>query len=200
MQMLDSGLCRAEISFLLGEPVTEEELSRTFRNAVAKLPDSELVSASCQSGYRLTPKHLKNVRLHLVEDRPLVFHKAIMCCEDAAECVREYLHMQPHECVGALFLDQACNPICFSRIAEGAVTEAYVSPAEIIKTALLANAVNVILFHNHPSGNVTPSAHDDVITEKVKKACALMDITLLDHVIVGAYGNRVYSFQREGRL
>ena len=68
----------------------------------------------------------------------------------------------------------------------------------VLKEALLANATNIALAHNHPSGNLRPSREDDRLTDKVKQAAKLLDITLIDHVIVTNDG--YYSYQDEGRL
>lgn len=69
----------------------------------------------------------------------------------------------------------------------------------IIQTALVCNATSIIITHNHPSGNPRPSIHDDNLTKKIKAACELMDIRLLDHIIVTPYDS-FYSYCDEGRL
>lgn len=69
----------------------------------------------------------------------------------------------------------------------------------IIQTALVCNATSIILTHNHPSGNPHPSGQDDSLTKKIKAACELMDIRLLDHIIVTPYDS-FYSYCNEGRL
>ena len=71
-------------------------------------------------------------------------------------------------------------------------------PHEELWVALLNPAHRVILCHNHPSGNLQPSRHDDQLTERVQKAAKLMDIALLDHIILA--DNRYYSYMDEGRL
>ena len=69
----------------------------------------------------------------------------------------------------------------------------------IMQTALVSNATSIILTHNHPSGNPRPSVHDDNLTKKIKSACELMDIRLLDHIIVTPYDS-FFSYCDEGRL
>ena len=66
-------------------------------------------------------------------------------------------------------------------------------------TALVSNASAIILTHNHPSGNTHPSCQDDNLTKKIKAACEIMDIRLLDHIIVTPYDS-YYSYCDEGRL
>ena len=68
----------------------------------------------------------------------------------------------------------------------------------ILQTALLAHASGIILSHNHPSGNMVASSNDNAITSKLKKACELLDITLLDHIILSDTG--YLSYADEGML
>lgn len=68
-----------------------------------------------------------------------------------------------------------------------------------MQTALVSNATAIVLAHNHPSGNTLPSGQDDGLTRKIKSACDLMDIRLLDHLIVTPYDS-YYSYNDEGRL
>ena len=69
----------------------------------------------------------------------------------------------------------------------------------IIQAALLANATQVILAHNHPSGSMKPSTLDDALTEKVRKAAELMEIHVADHVILSPE-KEYYSYYDEGKL
>ena len=68
-----------------------------------------------------------------------------------------------------------------------------------MQTALVTNATSIIITHNQPSGNPIPSVHDDSLTKKIKSACELMDIRLLDHIIVTPFDS-FYSYCNEGRL
>ncbi|WP_432704274.1 JAB domain-containing protein [Escherichia coli] len=72
------------------------------------------------------------------------------------------------------------------------------SPGEVIKRALHHNAAAVVLAHNHPSGEVTPSKADRLITERLVQALGLVDIRVPDHLIVG--GSQVFSFAEHGLL
>ena len=84
------------------------------------------------------------------------------------------------------------------RISHGGISETAVDIRIIIKEALLANATILALCHNHPSNNIKPSREDDKLTERVKKACEVMRIHFLDHLIItdGHY----YSYHEQGRL
>ena len=84
------------------------------------------------------------------------------------------------------------------RLSHGGITETAVDVRVIIKEAIMCNATIVALAHNHPSGNIHPSGHDDQITRQVKSACDAMRLHFADHIIVtdGAY----YSYHESGKL
>lgn len=98
-----------------------------------------------------------------------------------------------------LLLNNANKIIGYTTISEGGLTSTIVDVRMILQTALVSNATSIILTHNHPSGNPRPSIHDDNLTKKIKSACELMDIRLLDHIIVTPY-DCFYSYYNEGRL
>lgn len=98
-----------------------------------------------------------------------------------------------------LLLNNANKIIGYTTISEGGLTSTIVDVRMILQTALVSNATSIILTHNHPSGNPRPSIHDDNLTKKIKSACELMDIRLLDHIIVAPY-HSFYSYCDEGRL
>ncbi|MEJ2253312.1 MAG: JAB domain-containing protein, partial [Nitrospirota bacterium] len=71
-------------------------------------------------------------------------------------------------------------------------------PREVVKGALLTNAVSVILVHNHPSGDLNPSENDIVVSASIAQACQTVDVELFDHVIIGK--DDYYSFAENGDL
>lgn len=104
----------------------------------------------------------------------------------------------PHEEMHVLLLDQSLHVISSKLISKGGITGTIVDVRIILKEALLANAPNIAVSHNHPSGNVHPSKDDNTITEKIKKASQTIDIHLIDHVIVT--NKDYYSYADEGML
>ena len=98
-----------------------------------------------------------------------------------------------------LLLNNSNKIIGYTTISEGGLTSTIVDIRMILQTALVSNATSIILTHNHPSGNPRPSGHDDNLTKRIKSACELMDICLLDHIIVTPYDS-FYSYCNEGRL
>ncbi len=98
-----------------------------------------------------------------------------------------------------LLLNQANKVIGYTTISDGGLTATVVDVRVVMQTALVTNATSIILAHNHPSGNIYPSSQDDSLTKRIKSACELMDIRLLDHIIVTPF-DRFYSYCDEGRL
>ncbi|MGR6980230.1 RadC family protein [Testudinibacter sp. P27/CKL/0425] len=105
------------------------------------------------------------------------------------EKVRLYLQteLEAHrrEIFMVLFLDNQHRLIKKEEMFFGSINSAYVHPREIVKTALEYNAAAVILAHNHPSGVAEPSAADRDITDKIQRACELIEVRVLDHFVIG---------------
>jgi DNA repair protein RadC len=116
--------------------------------------------------------------------------------------VRNYLRLtlsgRAQEVFLAVFLD-AQNRVIFSEeLFRGTLTQTSVYPREVVKRALHHNAASVILAHNHPSGVAEPSRADELLTQTLKSALALVDVRVLDHFIVA--GNQSLSFAERGIL
>ena len=107
------------------------------------------------------------------------------------------LNGEEREHFEVMFLDTKHRLIENNRMFSGTTSSAGVHPREIIKLGLSLNASAIILAHNHPSGDTTPSFSDRSITEKIIAACKLVDITVLDHIIVG--GSAI-SFTEKGLI
>lgn len=104
----------------------------------------------------------------------------------------------PVEECHVLLLNQSAVVIDSVRIGMGGLTETVVDIRVILREALLKRATSLILCHNHPSGNLRPSTHDDRLTRQVQEAARLLNLTLADHVIFT--DNGYYSYADEGRL
>ncbi|MFT5657117.1 MAG: DNA repair protein RadC [Gammaproteobacteria bacterium] len=99
--------------------------------------------------------------------------------------LRRKMRDYQHEVFACVMLDNRNRVIVFREMFHGTIDGASVYPREVVKQALADNAASIILAHNHPSGIAEPSQADIQITERLKKALALVDIRVLDHVIVG---------------
>jgi DNA repair protein RadC len=97
-----------------------------------------------------------------------------------------------------LFLNRANKIIDKLKISQGGVSETVVDTKIIYKESLSRLTSNVVLCHNHPSGNLNPSKQDDWITTKIREGLKMLDINLIDHVIV--CDGKFYSYADEGRI
>jgi DNA repair protein RadC len=111
--------------------------------------------------------------------------------------VAQYAH-EPQERIGLVLLDGGHRVIAERVVYIGQHDASYASPRWLLKHAVDENARAIILFHNHPSGDPTPSPNDVAFTDRLKKACEMLDVELLDHVVIGR--RRYYSFQDHNRL
>lgn len=113
---------------------------------------------------------------------------------DSPSAVGEFLQLQlgarPHEVFAVLFLDAQHRLIELEELFRGTLTQASVYPREVVLRALHHHAAAVVLAHNHPSGVAQPSRADELLTQNLKAALALVDVRVLDHVIVAAGGWR----------
>ena len=118
--------------------------------------------------------------------------------ESIADYYMEDFRHKEQENLLLLLLDNKSNLLGEKLVFTGTVNASIVSPREIYLEALKFHAVGIILLHNHPSGDPTPSDADRRITRKVRDAGSLLDIPLLDHIIIG--DKNYVSFHEEGYL
>ena len=121
---------------------------------------------------------------------------------NSPQAVRDYLRLTlsrlPHEVFVAVFLTAQNRVIAVDELFRGTLTQTSVYPREIVKRALAHNAAAVILAHNHPSGEASPSAADRSLTKALADAFALIDVRVLDHFIVAP--GAALSFAEQGIL
>ena len=107
---------------------------------------------------------------------------------DSPQAVKDYLQLQigarAHEVFAVLFLDAQHKLIALEELFRGTLSQTSVYPREVVVRALHHQAGAVVLAHNHPSGSVQPSRADELLTQSLKAALALVDVRVLDHVIV----------------
>lgn len=95
------------------------------------------------------------------------------------------LRAYPYEVFACVFLDNRHRVLCYEELFRGTIDGASVPPREVLRQALAHNAAAVIFAHNHPSGMAEPSHADKMLTDRLKRALALIDIRVLDHIVVG---------------
>ncbi len=108
--------------------------------------------------------------------------------EDAVQAVKKLIQDLDRELVVCVHTATSGRVINASICAIGTMDQALVSPAEVLRTALLSGAHGLLMIHNHPSGKCKPSKEDLLLAKKLATACALMGIQLVDFIIVGACG------------
>ncbi len=110
-----------------------------------------------------------------------------------ADYLRPFLKDHPNELFGALYIDQRGGIQHSEIISQGGITSTVVDPRVVFRKALAFGAVSLIVYHNHPSGNPTPSKADLDLTQKLQEGAKYLDIRLLDHIIVGNPGHFSFS-------
>jgi DNA repair protein RadC len=123
---------------------------------------------------------------------------AVKSSRDAFEALYSSVTDLDHEQFWVVMLDQANKVLRIERISEGGLTGTVADPKKIFKAALNSNACNIILCHNHPSGQLKPSDADIKLTSKLVKSGEMLDIKVLDHIIIGQ--DEYFSFADEGML
>ena len=123
---------------------------------------------------------------------------ALASPEAVRDYLRLFLHDRGHEVFVCVFLDSQNRVIACDELFRGTLAQTSVYPREVVKAALAHNAAAVIFAHNHPSGVAEPSRADELLTQSLKQALALVDIRTLDHFVVA--GNALVSFAERGLL
>ena len=118
---------------------------------------------------------------------------------ESAEHLRAFLsnHPQDQEHFVAVFMNSQNQIISTEVISTGSLATAAVFPREIVKRLLALEAGAIIVAHNHPSGETTPSNSDRALTKKLQRGLEAIDVSLLDHLVIG---NGFYSFSDQGLL
>lgn len=148
-----------------------------------KLAKAAQIKAAIELGRRLV--------LESPEERPVVHSPA-----DAAELVQYEMGGLEQEELRVLLLDTRNRVQHIETVYRGSVNSSQVRVAEIFKAAIRRNATNIIVVHNHPSGDPTPSPDDVAITRAILQAGELLDVKLLDHIIIGS--GRFVSLKERG--
>ena len=108
-----------------------------------------------------------------------------------------FLRHETKEYFMALHLDGKNRVVCIDMVSTGSLNQSIVHPRELFKTALLSSAAAVLLIHNHPTGDPTPSTEDLTITRRLMEAGDMIGIRVLDHIIIG---DNFYSFAERGHI
>lgn len=143
---------------------------------------------------------LEMVQIRLVPDKTLYSQKQISSPWDAVELLSDELKTYDKEVLCVLNMDSSDHVINANIVSMGTVNKSLAMAGEIFKSAILSNASHILLMHNHPSGDVTPSWADKETTKKLELCGKMMGIPVLDHIIIGGQNGLTYSFNLSGLL
>ena len=135
---------------------------------------------------------LEQVAIRMVKEPPLYSETPVTNSDDAVRLLAEALRDYDREVFGAVNFKTNGQPINMNIASVGTLQYSLVNAKEILKSTILSNASSILLFHNHPSGRLHPSKEDIRMTDKLLLACELMDVSVLDHIILGGGNTKEY--------
>jgi len=187
-----------------------EELARSLLNSFRALRRIDAAEAAELFGFKgIGPAKVAQIKAAFELGRRLVRERArasrrIVSARQALRYVHSYygpyLRDAHEEVVCLVLLDRKNRPVANLEIARGGADASVLCLRAILKEAILRSASSLILVHNHPSGDGSPSADDRAATAAVRRACGLLGIRLLDHIIIGRNRENCYSFALRGAI
>ena len=126
------------------------------------------------------------------------YHLKLDTPSSIADYYMEQMRHHKEEMLIAAFFDAKCSFLGDIILSKGSVNYAYVSPRDIFRHAFDYEAVMMILLHNHPSGDPSPSEDDINVTYRIEKGARILELQLVDHIIIG--DKTYYSFKENGQL
>lgn len=188
---------------LPGKPVTQlcRDLMRDNEQSLFKLERKTLKEIMATKGIGKTKglQILATMEITRRYNLEKVGEKYVITSSQSIyDLMRSEIGNLSHEEIWAIYLGRRNDVILKKRITTGSATASIFDIKAILKEALLLETQGLVLVHNHPSGNLTPSGPDDQITRKMKEGAQLMDIRLIDHLIISSSG--FYSYYDSGRL
>ncbi|MGV3135969.1 JAB domain-containing protein [Brevibacillus agri] len=135
-------------------------------------------------------KRVNIVSVKMVRESSLLYpQRRIRMAKDAVGLFQKFLEETDREQFFLLCLSTKNEPVAIHTVSVGSLDASIVHPREVFKAAVLANAASVIVAHNHPSGDPTPSREDIEVTRRLQEAGELLGIPVLDHIVVGMEGS-----------
>lgn len=147
----------------------------------------------------LNRKRVDIVSIKMVKESSFLYeNRRVNSSVDAIELFKRFLNESDREQFLVCCMDIKNQPTSINVVSIGTLNSSLVHPREVFKVAILANSASIIVAHNHPSGDPTPSEEDINITIRLKEAGKIIGIDILDHVIIGE--NKHVSFKEKGIL
>ncbi|MGL6058834.1 MAG: JAB domain-containing protein [Culicoidibacterales bacterium] len=138
---------------------------------------------------KMSAKRVNIVSTKLVRESSLLYQeRRIKKPSDAEKLMRMIIGGLDREVFAVVMLNTKNEPIAIERVAVGTLNSAMIHPREVFKAAILSTAASIIIGHNHPSGDATPSSDDIKTTKRLIEVGELVGIEVLDHIIIGEHG------------
>lgn len=131
-------------------------------------------------------KRVDIVTIKMIKENSILYkNRQISSPQDAVNLVRDFLENSDREKLIVCCLDVKNQPTIINTVSVGSLNSSIVHPREVFKAAILGNSASIIIFHNHPSGDPTPSQEDINITKRLSESGKILGINLIDHIIIG---------------
>ena len=143
---------------------------------------------------------IDKVSVRLVKDSSLSIDYPIDTPEKIADVIGNEIKDMDREVFCVIHLKADCTVASYTFASVGSIDRSIVHPREVFKSAILSNACQMVIMHNHPSGNIEPSDQDIIVTSRMNELCQLMGIPLVDHIIVGNGRDDYFSFSEHNMV
>lgn len=144
-------------------------------------------------------KRVNIVSLRMIKEGSVLYkNRTIRSPHDSVDLIKTFVEDLDREAFVVLALNMKNQPTNIQIASLGSLNASIVHPREVMKMAILSNAASIIVFHNHPSGNPTPSPEDIAVTKRLADAGKIIGIDLLDHIIIGE--NTFLSLKEKGYM
>lgn len=155
-----------------------------------------MITAACPTRYRV-----KSVTVEVVREPGAPPRPKCSSPEEVAALARQLLPDDDREHFGLLVLDSQNNLNAYHEVSTGSLSASIVHPREVFRMAILLGGAHLILLHNHPSGDPTPSKEDIHLTRQLVESARLLGLRIHDHVIIGhGPGARFTSLSQRGEI
>jgi len=189
-------------------PESDRPREKLLQRGSESLTDAELLAIVLRTGDgtsgRTALDHARSLMMAAMEicrryaTERLELGKNFNCSKEVFAHFHQRLQDKKKECFHILLMDSKNRVIKEVKVSEGTLTSSLVHPREVFISAVKEAAASLILVHNHPSGDPTPSREDEKITHRLVEGGKLLGLRVLDHIIVGQ--GRYFSFADQGRL
>jgi DNA repair protein RadC len=165
--------------------------------SVCKQEQLELVNLGMGNQQQQSAKRVNIISLKVVREKSFLYpERRITSPKDAYNLVKRFLVDVDREYFIVVCLDTKSQPTAINICHVGSLNASIVHPREVLKPAILSNSASIIVAHNHPSSDPTPSREDIEVTKRLSEAGKIIGIDLLDHIIVGI--DRFISLKEKG--